>query len=372
MTPDSSSMPDGYTLAAEYFIPVDSLAQYYSTIPAEEFEALGITGYYESIYATEDFSHDVRTYVIEYEAEADVQAGFDLLEDESRNPAFREGAGTWEDEPGLEGIGEEPSEVTTATISGPDLPPGTNVDATFRVDRFHLGVAASAYGEGATVEAVDRDLVEDLALALEERATAVLAGEEIEGIDPALPALVPTLGTSDVREGYLTAADAFRGGAETVDADAFLSVYERAGAFSADPSVSSAPVLTVGVARFADAEAALDALAVADRFMPVETEVERTDLAEVGGHPAAGFAYAGAFSPGQTDSFRIFVAVDDLLIVAAADGIASVDDAEDLARGFAEDAVACATDGTSCGPYAISPDLAVPAAPLEPEASPVA
>jgi len=367
MTLDSTAMPAGYTLAAEYFHTVDALAQGYPFIPVAEFAALGITGYYESNYANADGSGDVRSYVIAYESEADVQTGFDLLEDESRT--IPEGDGTWEDEPGLAGVGAAPSEVTMATYQIPDGPVVANVDATFRVDRFHLGVAASAYGEGAPV---DLALVEDLAAKFAERVTAVLSGEEIPGIDTTLPALVPTLGPSDVREGYLTVTDAFRAGAPSVDADAFVSAYERGGSFSPDLSISPAPVLTVGVARFADADAALDALANADEFMPVETETVRADLDEVAGHPAAGFAYAGAFSPGQTDSFRIFVAVDDLLIVAAADGIASVDDAEDLARGFAEDAVACATDGTSCGPYAISPDLAVPAAPLEPEASPVA
>jgi len=368
MTLDSSVMPEGYTYASERYINLDEMAEQYVGMGAvdsvEAFQTLNIVGHYESYYATEDSSDDIRSYVIEYETPATVQAGFDLLEDEGRT--IPQEAGTWEDEPGLEGVGQEPSEVTTATFSGDNWPAGTNVDITFRVGRFHVGVAASAYGEGATI---DRDQLEELAAALEERVTAVLAGEQIAGIDETLPSLVPPLDSPFHNEGYQTADDAFQEQVDAVDVDTFVSAYTRNASFAPE-QLSPAPVLLLGVARFTDSQVTRDLLERADDLLPAQGEYERAEVDEVAGHPAAGYTGVSGFGGGEPDSFRVVVAADDLLLLVEVLGVVSVEEAEQRALGFAEDAVACATDGESCGPFALPADLAVPAA--TPQATPQA
>ena len=373
MTLDSTAMPEGFTtFGGEQYIDLDRMAEDFVGMGAvasvAEIEALNLIGNYESYYGNEDFSQVIRTYVLAYETPEDVRAGFDLFEDEGRT--IPEEEGQWEDAPGLEGIGEAPSEVTTATFQIPDGPSVSNVDVTFRVDRFHLGVSMDTY-DGTDP---DRDLLEELAEALEARVTAVLAGEEIPGIDTTLPELVPTLDTPFQGEGYRTVADAFGEQADVVDGDAFVSAYGRGGTFAADPQLSPAPELLIGVARFADSQTALDLLENAEDLLPSETRFERAEVDEVAGNPAAGFAFTSGYGPDEPDSFRVIVASDDLLISVEVLGIVSVDDAEELATGFAEDTVACAEDGESCGPLAISPELAVPAASpeAEPDASPAA
>ena len=375
MTLDSTAMPAGYAFSGESFVDHDVLAENFVATgiiaSAEELAALNVTGDYESYYGNADFTRTIRTYVIAYETEADVRAGFDLFEDESRT--VPEEFGTWVDEPGLAGVGEAPAEVTTVTFEFPDRAPATTVDVTFRVGRVQAGVSLEIVdlGGGAGAGSPDRDLLEGLAGALEARVTAVLAGGPVPGVDPALPEVVPTLGGSFFQEGYLTAADALLDRASTLDPDAFRSAYQRVGFFESDqPELSPPSVLTVGVARFEDAEAARDVLDRADEILPAEGDHARADVDEVGGDPAAGHTYASFFSPGQADSFRIIVAADDLLVWVMVEGIVPVGGAEALALGFAEDAVACATGGTSCGPYALPAEQAGPAA--SPAASPVA
>lgn len=368
MTLDSSAMPEGFALADEHFVDLDRMTEDFVGMGAvasvADFKALHLTGNYESFYATEDFSRVIRTYVLEYETAADVQAGFDVFEDESRT--VPEEVGTWEDEPGLVGVGEAPSEITITTSSGEAAPPGTNVDGTFRVDRFQVGIALDT-PEGTDP---DRALLERLARELEERVTAVLAGEEIEGIDTTLPELVPTLGGAFQREGYQTADDAFQEQVDAVDVDTFVSAYTRDASFAADPQLSPAPVLLLGVARFTDSQVTRDLLERADDLLPAQGEYERAEVDEVAGHPAAGYTGVSGFGGGEPDSFRVVVAADDLLLLVEVLGVVSVEEAEQLALGFAEDTVACATDGESCGPFAIPADLAVPAA--TPQATPQA
>ncbi len=89
------------------------------------------------------------------------------------------------------------------------------------------------------------------------------------------------------------------------------------------------------------------------------------------GNPAAAFTSVSGFGPGEPDSFRVLVAADDMLLFVEVLGIDSIDQARELALGFAADSLACAEDGASCGPYAIPAVLAVPPATPEAAASPV-
>ena len=372
MALDSESMPEGYALSNEYYVDLEglaeSLADQGALDDADEFADLNVTAYYESFYAPEDFSGYLRTYVISYESADDVEAGFELFEDESL--FIPDDSGEWEDEPGFEGIGDEPAEITTATIETPDGGEEQTVDVTFTVDRFQVGVSQSTF-DGSDP---DLDLLEELAEEIEERVTAVAEGDEVENVDTNLPELLPTLAGPPPFEGYGAADDAFGYGGEAADeiADEFVSAYTRAQSFSEDPTLGWQPYLTIAVASFSDDAVVEDLLAEPDVMAPAFEGVEEADVDEVGDSPAVSFVYPSPISTGDPDSFVIFVGVESLILKIEVQGIQTIEQAEEEALGIAEDFLSCVVDGSDCGPYELPSDIgAEPPSPPDINGTPV-
>jgi hypothetical protein len=367
MALDSDVMPEGYTLSNEYYVDLEALGNDLvargTLDDIEEFEALNITAYYESYYATTDLSQNIRSYIIAYEDEDDVQAGFDVLEDES--VTIPPGGGEWDDEEAPDDIGEQPAEITTAVFEVPtnqqegvdETLEIVNVDFTFRVDRFHVGVAIE-HSDGTDP---DLDLVEELGAELEERVLDVLDEEEIENIDLELPSLLPALAGPPPFEGYQTVSEAFPTEQPMDEAleDGFVSSYTRGASFSDDPAAGWPPYLTIRISRFEDEETVLDLLDDPDALQPDFLSVEPEEIDSVEDYPAVAFTFPSPITT-EPDSYLVYVGVDDLILEVQVQGTQEIEQAEEEALAIAEDFVACVTDGEDCGPYELPSEIGAP------------
>jgi hypothetical protein len=194
----AADLPAGYVNVDEtYFLTAQGFSTFYSgeTLSPEEIADLGLISVYDSLYSGEDEGTYLRVYIIAFESPEAVEAGFDVLEDETRVPEDIEVLAT-QDLPGPD-IGEAPSETTLSVVdyravggSLVDL-----VDITFRVDRFLVGVLQETeveVGNNDTAATPELDpereqLVNDVAATFVERIEAVEAGEAVSGVDPSLP-----------------------------------------------------------------------------------------------------------------------------------------------------------------------------------------
>ena len=348
MTLDSEELPEGFQLVAESYIDLDLLAENLSELATDdELDDLGIVGYYETTYAAVDGGSQIRSYVIEYPDVNAVEDGFALFEDEERMVPGETGL---DDAPGPEGIGEEPSEVTTGTYGEPGAEQSA-VDITFRIDRLGVGVAMETF-DGSEP---DEDLVEELAEEKEARVVAALTGEAIENVDPRLVERVVTFSGETTFEGYQSVSDAY-GSVDSPAADGFIASYVRGATFSDDPTETIAPYVTVGVSSYGDEDEVLAVLDASDQIMPQFPGLEEIDAPMIDRSPTVGYSFESLIEGNDLASVRLFVAVDDALLSVDVQGFASTDDALEAAVSVAEEAVAC-VDGGDCGPVSLPAGL---------------
>lgn len=348
MALSSDDLDVAMTLSFEAYLSgaqvVDQLLA--GTIPASEVEATGLRWYYESQYQSADGSTRIRSYVEEYDSAAGARAGFDLLENEDN---FLSDGVAYVDEPGLEGIGESPSEVTTSTVeSSEGAPSGASMDATFRVGRLLAGVAIDTVSTTAPDEA---ELL-TLATRLEERIRAVLDGDEINGIDSSLATgMLNFEGGQDIQEGYVSLADAFGDAVPPAALEGFQSGYLHAVALGMETNPDlPLPLVSISVSTFASEDGPLAVLTAADEVTPPFSLIERIDLDIVPGATAAvGFSFSSPLTGGEPDSVRLMVVAGDRLITIDVQGGGTLDQARDAALSLAEQQLACTKASEACG-----------------------
>ena len=201
MTLDLNSMPDGWYLSGESYVSLDQLSDgLVGAVTREELAATGMTGFYESVY-TDGVASQVRTYIIAYDSADGVQKGFDILENEE----LLVPNGAMQDLPCLDGVGEQPCEITDGTTTEPDGTSQATYDISFRIDRYEVGAASETF-DGSEP---DKDLVQSLARDLADRVNLVLAGGTPDAVDPSLPGQTLTLDGDIAYEGYQPAAELF-------------------------------------------------------------------------------------------------------------------------------------------------------------------
>jgi|GEM_PF-1818465 len=354
ITLDASSLPDGYAFNGETFLTADQLAS--GDVAAADFNDAGLVGYYISEYTNSGDGSIIRSYASAWGDASGVQAGFDLLEDETRtNPdASLTDAATE--------VGSDPREITTGTI--PDAN-DANVtygiaDVTFAVDQYLVGVSLQT-SDGSEAST---DTVNALAADLQSRAEGVVSGTAPAGTSLELPGKVLDLhdiGTT-VQEGFLSAAEA----------EQQLGLNGSAlGGFSAswvdsvglgDGASSLAPFVTIASTEFSDEAAAQSVVDQAADLTPNLEGLAPVDGVEVEGASAvAAFSFSSSAVTGSgVDSFRIVFASGNTLTVIDVQGAPNLDAAQGAATELATAQVACAGDASQC---------AVPSAPASLTAS---
>ena len=376
-----ADLPPGYLNVDErYFLSAQGVSTFFTgeaTSP-EEIDAISLKSMYDSFYDSGPGGDFLYLYIAEFASPEGVQAGFDILEDETRQPEGVEVVST-QDLPAL-GIGEAPSEITVSVVDyrsggGPLV---TSTAMSFRVDAFLVGVILETpieegtSGTAATpvtnadqtaatpvVDLRAEQLLTELADTLVERIESVQAGETVSDADSSLPPLLlstdqawPLPGLA--AEGYKDASIVLGSlGPAAEFADAFQSAYARTVAPGTGPDdlFPEPPFATVGVSVFTSPDAAMSVLEEAGQ-LPVPgplpspqiwEQVERAETPE----SDASHAYRSAFQPGgPADSARVaFVSGNYLVTVdiqfAASEQVALAV-AEDLA---AQQAACLSTDG---------------------------
>ncbi|MDQ2682003.1 MAG: hypothetical protein M3Y37_00610 [Chloroflexota bacterium] len=344
ITLDSTSLPEGWFLISEGFTSGEQLADDLDgLIDGDELLATGIQTYYSSTYLNAE-GNTVRSYVIAFETAEGAADGFAMLEDEEAIVPN----GDFEDLPVPIDLGDGPSELSLGDYQNGDGSITTSLDFSFTIDRFEIGAAMETF-DGSDP---DQDLVEEMAQAVADRAEAVLAGEPLEGIDDSLPGSLITLDDANFTlEGYQTALEAFLIADPDIMPAGYVSGYFRAGSFGGP--TSRLPFVSVGLSTFESPVDVEDAMANTDSIMPLYDELEEIDGVEVADADAVlAFSFASPEGEGDPDSARIFVQVDDQLIVVDVQGAGTANDAEATALELAELQVACVLEG-SCGPAEI-------------------
>ena len=351
MSLPSEALPEGYQLSYEVYVAGDELTARLAggDESDREIERMDLRWYYLSQYEATDGQSRIRVYLEEFGSAGGARQGFAILEDEERYGG--EGA-SFVDKPGFD-IGEEPGEVTVSTVeAGETSPSAATVDATFRVDRLLGGVALDTIGTTAPDEA----LLEELATQLESRIRAVVDGDDLPGIDPALPGQVlPFDAAVDVREGYVTAVDSL--GAEPPQAaiEGYESGYLRTVGLG-DESASELPLpfVTIAVSSYTSEGGPLAVLGEAETLSPqfMDLAPERLDRIE-GATAAVAFSFANPASEGGPDSFRVLVVVDTNLVTVDVQGAASVDAARETALSLVDQQIACLAADGACEPASL-------------------
>ncbi len=347
MVLDSSSLPEGWFLIGEGYTSAEDLANSLAgQIDPAALLATGLELYYDSYYVNAE-GNTVRTYIISFETPEGAADGFAILEDEETLVPN----GSFEDLPGLEGVGSEPSEISTGTIENGDGTQTNSYDVSFTVGRYEIGAAMETY-DGSEP---DTNVVDQMASDIELRATAVIAGEPVEQIDYSLPDQVVTFETTGVSEGYQTSSEAFLVSDPELAPTGYLSGYFRSGSFS-ESITAVLPYVTVGVTTFESAEAVEAAMDNTDAIMPRYDLLDETDEIDVAGVDASlAFVFASPEGEGELDSVRLFLQIDDQLISIDVQGEGSIEDALALAQDLGDSQVSCVVDG-ECEPLRITDD----------------
>jgi hypothetical protein len=358
-------LPPGYRLDVGRYISAELVPMTLGFTP-DEVAATGIIRTHEAFFYLPGTQEGIRLYINHYPTVEAAEAGFALFEDETIDPDDPFPPLASLDLPGP-GVGEPPSEITATTwLEGPNQF-HQDIDATIRVGTIGAGVGVFGSFEGTGEETPPPDperlrLATELAGVLHDRITAVLAGESPAGTDLTLPALLlPIEGTwSGLIEGYLSPAQALRGSIETPPAAMFTAGYYRATATgSLQPwgsnlppdLVHGPPHVDIGVADFADAQAAAAALDLV-RSGPVffVTEGPREFVADpVVPNTDAAVAYRTTNFPlpgTDPDSFGVAFTVGDRLAVVE---VLRSPEAERLALDLAARQAACLA-GQECEP----------------------
>ena len=366
MALDGNDLLGGALLYVEqYLTPGQLLEVTGGTVEREELANAGLRWFYESRYVVPTDDQQAvrlvyRSYLEEYREAAGAEAGFAILEDEARF-----GGEGLTDEAAPE-IGQEPREVTTGSLPAvlpTDDQPRAVYDLTFRVENVVAGVAVEA------VEAADIDpaRVQELAGRLQERIEAVLAGEDLPGIDPTLrEALLPLEARLSVQEGYQTAEEAPYATA-TPDTDRFAG-YQSGYAVTValnletDGAASPAPYLTLALSRFADADGPQGVLEAALDLQSALPKIEAVpDVAVEGADGVAAFRFSSPTSDtDDADSFRLLLAVGERLVAVDVQALPAVEDAQAAALALAEQQLACLEAGGQCASVELPEELGVP------------
>jgi hypothetical protein len=328
ITLDASSLPDGYTFSGETFLTADQLAA--GEVTGESLTSAGFVGYYVSEYENSSDGTTIRSYASAWNSGEDVQAGFDLLEDEAQTSPD----GTFTD--GTTEVGSDPREATTGTYPDPadeTVTIGTN-DVTFAVDRYLVGVALET-SDGSEANA---ETVHTLAADLQSRADGVVAGTAPEGTNLELPASVidiSGLGTT-LQSGFLNASEA----------EQLLGLNGSAlGSFTASwvqsvgigSSEAPAPFVTVASTSFADEAAATAVVEQAADLTPGLEGLTAADGVEVesaSGVTAFSFS-SDAVEGSDVDSFRVVFASGSTVTVVDVQGAPSAEVAQSAATELA-------------------------------------
>jgi hypothetical protein len=364
MTLDGNDLPDDALLYVEQYLTPGQLASASGgAFEREELSDAGLRWFYESRYVvpTED-QLDVRlvyrSYVEEYHDADGAEAGFAILEDESR--AGGEGL-TDEEAPE---VGDEPREVTTGSVPAV-LPAGDEprniYDLTFRVENVVAGVSVEAVDSAD----IDPDEVEDLAGRLVERIDAVLAGEDLPGIDPTLPdVLLPIDARLSVQEGYQTAEEAPYATADP-GSDAF-ETYESgyAATYALNLETDSAapePYVSLALSTYEDDGGPRDVLDSAGDLQSNLLDLEPVEGISVdGADDALGFRFSSpATETTEQDSFRVLAAVGDQMLAVDVQGVESADAAQAAALDLAAQQIACLQSDGVCETVELPSELGI-------------
>lgn len=345
MTLDSSSFPEGWFLIQEAYTGADELIDSLrGQVDADALIEAGLVNYYDSYYINMD-GNTIRTYIIEFETAEGAAGGFALLEDEETvvpNGAF-------EDLPAPADLGDGPSEISSGTISNGDGTETNSYDVSFTVGRYEVGTAMETYDDSEP----DSDLVDALAADLAERVAAVLAGEQVSGVEMSLPGHLITMDVPVGFEGFQNAAEAFLIADPELIPDDFLSGYYRGASYSGR-IVRRVPYVTIGVSVFESARDVENALETTDQLMPNYDDLEELDDVEVDGADATlAFTFSSPEGNGDVDSARLFIQVDDLLISIDVQGETDVDTAIEVAEELASLQVSCVVEG-DCQPAVLA------------------
>ncbi len=351
ITLDESALPDGYAFEGETFLTAEQSAS--GTIEATALTDAGFVSQYVSVYTDGEETGRIRTYVTAWTDAAAAEAGFGVIEDETR--AITGGALTDAET----SVGEEPREVTTGTYPDPADPAASvsTVDLTFRIDRFLVGVAVESTGADGT--APDPAIADSLAAELEGRATAALGNENPERTDLALvPRVLPLggLGT-ELQAGFLSPVEV-EGlyGLQGSALGGFDATWSEAVGLGTEDNL--APYVAVGVTTFSSDT---DATAVVDQASELTPAISGVEAAEAptveGAAQTVAFRFPSPATGADTiDSYRVMFAVGTSVGVIDVQGAPSPEVAEQAALALATAQVGCFAAETCAAPT-LPPEL---------------
>lgn len=343
---DSNDLPAEFTLTFEAYLGGDDIASqlFADRFTEAEIEEIGLLWYYESQYQTADEGLRIRSYIEQFTDEDAVERGFDLLEDEGDSTSDIEIG----DQAGFDGIGDDPAEITTFTYDDGSGTVGVTIDATFRVGALLMGVAI----DSLTDEEPSLDDLEELAGLLEERAEAVLAGDDLPGIDPTLSIGLLDYGDALViQEGYLALNEAITADPQGEDNREFVSGYTRMIVLGIDENPDlPLPFVVTSLYRFSTESTALGYLTGLETVTPAYAELERAEIGRIRGTDAArALSYVNPYDGVDADSLLLVATIGDLALSIEVVGAPSLDIAQETALALFAQQVPCVVDVVACG-----------------------
>lgn len=374
MTLDSTTVPEGYTLFYELYLPGSRIGSDLTggLIAQAEIDATGLQWYYESVYLSADGNTRLRSYVEQYTDADGAVRGFSLLENENR---LAPAGAVFTDGPGA-GVGEEPSEISEGSLQPAGTPMTiTSIDSTFRTGNLLAGVSVD------TVPgiAADKQLAIDLSQVLFDRIHTVLANQPVALIDYTLPGRIVTLGPAWTAhdEGYLGPTEVFGPQVDPAIAGAFVSGYFTN---ESPPTTSSAPfpvpLVSLTVASFQNESAPLQLLSGSGKLAPPFDGVQPLDIAPIPGSSVTqAYQYINPVLSTDTakpDSVRIVMVTGSNLLILDIQANKTLEGARDAAIQIATAQVGCFASVSPCAPVSLpAGSLESPVPPVAPTPSPV-
>jgi hypothetical protein len=342
MTLDDTEIPSDFHLFAErYTTPQQYGENQAGLIDVDKLVATGMISMYTSFYSNRA-GNRVRTYIIAFDTIEGVQKGFNILEDEQTlvpNGAFT-------DKPGLAGVGEAPAEISAGYVELGDGTETKSYDVSFRIDRFEVGAAMETF-DGSEP---DSDIVDQMARDVAARVEAVLAGQDVTGVDVTLPDKVLDINGTIRLEGFETDTEAFELSNLKDSPVGYLAGYYRVASYSKTVT-TTLPVVTVSLLTFESDNDVADALDNPESVMPSYPDLEQIRRLRVrGADDAIAFSYSSSSAQDGPDSVRIFAQVGDQIVIVDVQGLNSLNDAEPAAIDFAEAEIGCLADGDCSDP----------------------
>lgn len=347
MTLDDSALPDGYTFEGETFLTADQVAS--GDVDAPALTDAGFVSQYLSVYRNDSEETSIRTYASAWTDTAAAEAGFGVIEDETRtNPDA-------ELTDGDAAVGEEPRETTTGSYADATDETVTisTADTTFRVDRFLVGVAV----ETTNGEPADAELAGALAAEIEGRATGAIGEQNPDGTDLALvPRVLPLQGLgSELQAGFLSPAEVETlYGLQGSALASFSASWAQAIGLGEGDALQ--PFVAVGMTIFGSDTDAQTVVEQATDLSPAIEGIEAVDGIEIEG-AAQVVAYrfpSPAVGATENDSFRVIFTSETNVGVVDVQGAPSAEVAQQTATDLANAQVACV--GQPNCPAPILPD----------------